>query len=435
MRTISDDERRARLALRHHLAPGARADDVAVVAGDVAGLHASDPATVLLAARARLRDATPQDIEHALYEERSVVRLLGMRRTMFVVPVDLAAVVQASSTRALLPRERKVSVGLLESSGVTDDGERWLADAEEQTLRALAARGQAKAAELSADVPALREKVGIAIGQAVRHDAGHDDARPVPARRRGPDRARPPARIVDELAVPLVADGRLAAGRPARARPRRGVGRARAPLAARVRPRDLRRPEVVDRLAGGAAAAGAGGGRPVEVGLDGGATGLVLAGDFEPVAPPAEPWTAFLPGLDPAPMGWTARDWYLGPTASACSTAAATSARRSGGMAASSAAGHSARTATSRSRCSRTRAPKRRPRSPPKPSASASGSATSASRRAFAPRSNASCARAEPPSRSGRPAAGTHGGCDSAQHLAPRACVGPMSSSATRSTH
>ena len=69
-----------------------------------------------------------------------------MRRTMFVVPVDLAAVVQASSTRALVPRERKLTVGLLEASGVAADGELWLRDAQEQTLRALAALGEAKAA-------------------------------------------------------------------------------------------------------------------------------------------------------------------------------------------------------------------------------------------------------------------------------------------------
>ena len=42
-----------------------------------------------------------------------------------------------------------------------------------------------------------------------------------------------------------------------------------------------------------------------------GAAALVLAGDTEPVADP-EPWVALLPGLDPTPMGWKERDWYLG---------------------------------------------------------------------------------------------------------------------------
>ena len=50
---------------------------------------------------------------------------------------------------------------------------------------------------------------------------------------------------------------------------------------------------------------------PVEVALDGGHTGLVLADDIEPVRAP-EPWAALLPALDPAPMGWQERGWYLG---------------------------------------------------------------------------------------------------------------------------
>ena len=36
-------------------------------------------------------------------------------------------------------------------------------------------------------------------------------------------------------------------------------------------------------------------------------------GDDGPVAGPAEPWAALLPGLDPTAMGWQERDWYLAP--------------------------------------------------------------------------------------------------------------------------
>jgi hypothetical protein len=50
--------------------------------------------------------------------------------------------------------------------------------------------------------------------------------------------------------------------------------------------------------------------RPAEVDL-GGATGLVLPDDLEP-APAAEPWAALLPALDPTPMGWSQREWFLG---------------------------------------------------------------------------------------------------------------------------
>ncbi|MGH8975116.1 MAG: DNA glycosylase AlkZ-like family protein, partial [Acidimicrobiia bacterium] len=101
MRRISLDERRARLALGHHLAPGARNAEITGVARDLVGLHATDPATIYLAARARVEDARIENVEQALYEERSLVRMLGMRRTMFVLPLDLVPVVQAACTQAI----------------------------------------------------------------------------------------------------------------------------------------------------------------------------------------------------------------------------------------------------------------------------------------------------------------------------------------------
>jgi hypothetical protein len=49
----------------------------------------------------------------------------------------------------------------------------------------------------------------------------------------------------------------------------------------------------------------------VEVDLDD-AAGLVLAADADPVPEPP-PWIALLPALDPTPMGWSGRDWYIDP--------------------------------------------------------------------------------------------------------------------------
>jgi hypothetical protein len=312
VRTIGDDERRARLALRHRLAPSHRADDVARMAGEIAGLHATDPATVLLAARARLRDATPETIEHALYVERSLVRLLGMRRTMFVVPVELAAVVQASSTRALVPVQRALLVKHLEAGGVTGDGERWLRGALEDTLRALRARGEAKATELSQDVPALRERLALAQGKPY---------------------AATPA-VGPRVLFLLAAEGRIVRGRP--------LGSWTSTLY-RWAPMEAWLPGGLADLDSDEAAAelvrrwlrAFGPGTyadlkwwtgwtaaqlrraltavaPVEVALDSGATALVLPGDDQPVSAPDEPWAALLPALDPAPMGWMERGWYLG---------------------------------------------------------------------------------------------------------------------------
>ncbi len=312
MRAISDAERRARLALRHHLAPSLRADDVAAVAGEICGLHASDPASVFLAARARLRDPSVEAIEHALYGERSLVRILGMRRTVFVVPVDLAAVVQASSTRAIVPVQRKLLIKHLHEAGVTGDGEAWLRAAQDDTLRALKERGEAKAAELSQDVPALRERLALAQGKSYG--------------------ATP--QVGPRVLFLLAAEGRIVRGRP--------LGSWTSTLY-RWAPMSSWLPAGLDGLDTEAAAASLverwlrayGPGTyadlkwwtgwpagllkralarvdPVEVALEGGAVGLVLRGDDEPVAGATEPFAALLPALDPAPMGWQARDWYLG---------------------------------------------------------------------------------------------------------------------------
>jgi hypothetical protein len=51
----------------------------------------------------------------------------------------------------------------------------------------------------------------------------------------------------------------------------------------------------------------------VTVDLASGDEGYVLDGDVEPDPVQPGPQVALLPGLDPTPMGWKARAWYLGP--------------------------------------------------------------------------------------------------------------------------
>jgi len=48
---------------------------------------------------------------------------------------------------------------------------------------------------------------------------------------------------------------------------------------------------------------------PVEIDLAG-TPGVALPDDLEPVAEPG-PWFALLPALDPTPMGWKGRSWFL----------------------------------------------------------------------------------------------------------------------------
>ncbi|MEP7105150.1 MAG: crosslink repair DNA glycosylase YcaQ family protein, partial [Chloroflexota bacterium] len=140
---IDDAQRRARVARRHRLAPAARADDPVQVADDLVALHGTDPATVYLSMWARLRDPELAALDRALYDDRRLVRMLGMRRTMFVVPTDFAALLQAACTRAIAAQQRKLLAGYLKAAGIEGDPAAWLMDVEAGTLRALRRRGSA----------------------------------------------------------------------------------------------------------------------------------------------------------------------------------------------------------------------------------------------------------------------------------------------------
>ncbi len=315
MRRLDVEERRARLGVRHRLAGNPAAGPVDVARG-VVGLHATDPATVHLSAAARMREPDVAAVERALYEDRSLIRMLGMRRTMFVVPDELAPAIQACCTDAIAARERTRLVARLQEAGIADDAGAWLAEVEGATLAALRARGEAAAAELSADEPRLRTSVLMAAGK------------PYAARQN----------VSTWVLGQLSMDGRVVRGRP------RGSW-----ISSQYRWSPVER-----WLPGGMSAWDAGdagaelvrrylaafGPAPVgdirwwtgwtarqtaaalarldtaEVDLGDGATGVLMADDLEPVVAP-EPWVALLPGLDATPMGWRERGWFLGEHAPA----------------------------------------------------------------------------------------------------------------------
>jgi len=308
VRTFSVEERRARLARRHFLAPGSAAGDPVEVARGLVGLHATDPATVFLSARARGVEAAA--LERALYEERSVLRMIGMRRTLFVLPLDVAAVAQAACTESILAASRRRYAKLIEGGGIAEDGDAWVGEAEVEALRALEARGEAYAAELSADVPRLREKIHFGEGKTWASSTG----------------------MTSWVLFLLAAEGRIVRGRPRGAwtssqwcwvpaaswfetpLPRLEPEPARVELASRwlaaFAPASVADLKWWTGWTLGQTRAALAGVQAVEVDLDG-APGLALADDVEP-EPEPEPWAAFLPSLDPTVMGWKERDWYLG---------------------------------------------------------------------------------------------------------------------------
>jgi hypothetical protein len=315
-------ERRARLGLRHRLAGGAQAGDPVEAARSMVAVHSTDPSSVYLGLLARMDGGGIADVERALYTDRTLIRLLGMRRTVFVTTLDIAPVIQAACSDAVAANERRKLLGwLAESGGVGDDVDGWLTEVERVALDALTARGEVTAAELAAADPRLQVQIVLSRGKSYE---GRQN-------------------ISSRILLLLAAQGRVVRGRP------RGSWTSHqyrwAPLTAWC-PRGLdewtaqaaevelaRRwletfgpataddlrwwtgwtkttvQQVLSRL-------------PIEeVDLHGQA-GIALGAAAEDAGPdptthtrgdpPGPPAATLLPALDPTPMGWKHREWFFG---------------------------------------------------------------------------------------------------------------------------
>lgn len=308
---IDIPERRARLARRHRLAPAHRAGDAAEAARSVVGLHATDPATVYLSARARVDGPTPALLERALYEDRSLVKHMAMRRTLWVVAREDLGAVQAGASDRVAEAERRRLVREVEKAGMRRDGARWLRDASRAVLAALEGGREASATELRDEIPLLRGSLTYGEGRTWGAE--------VPV---GP-------RVLTILSaagriVRASNDGAWTASRPRWAAMESWLGEPLARPSAREGAAELVRRWLLGFGPGteadlkwwlgstlGTVRAALADVGAVEVTLDAGA-GYVLPEDLEPVED-VEPWAALLPALDPATMGWLERDWYLGP--------------------------------------------------------------------------------------------------------------------------
>ena len=158
MLTVTAAQRRARLVHRHLLTPAARESaTVEEVVAALVCLHATEPATVHLSVAARSR-ADRAAVERALYVDRTVVKQLAMRRTLFTFPVDLLPPVWASASARVAAQLGTRLAGEVVANGLTDDGARWVRDAGESVLEVLA-DGPATTAELRERLPELSRRL------------------------------------------------------------------------------------------------------------------------------------------------------------------------------------------------------------------------------------------------------------------------------------
>src|SRR2546422_7057533 len=89
---VSEEQVAAFRLARHHLATPAPKASIARVAGDMGGAQAQIMSAAALSLRARIRGLRPEDVEKALWRERTLAKVWCMRGTVHLVPADDMAV-------------------------------------------------------------------------------------------------------------------------------------------------------------------------------------------------------------------------------------------------------------------------------------------------------------------------------------------------------
>ena len=309
VRTVTDAERRARLGVRHALAhpsPGAPGDVLAATRAVVC-LHATEPASVHLSAWAR-SGASRDDVEDALYRDRSIVKQLAMRRTLFAFPVDLLPAVRASAAARVATQQGALLARSVAAAGLATDGTAWVERACVQVLERLR--------QAPASTARLREQLPVLAARLARPESP----------------ASPPAPVAARVLTVLAASGQVVRGENTGAwttsrpvwtpvedwvdQPAQPLSQAEgyAELVARWlfaygpgTEADLVWWLGATKAAVRAALADLG---AVAVRLEDGSPAWLHPEDVEQVHPPP-PWAALLPVLDPTAMGWRGRAFHV----------------------------------------------------------------------------------------------------------------------------
>lgn len=282
------------------------------VAATLALLHSTDPSVPYLSVHARA-DAGVADIDAALYDERSLVRLTTLRRTVFAMPLDAAADAVGAFNGDLVAKLRRQLLLWIDASPAVDgDAGLFLTDLEDQVVDVLGSSGPITGNGLAALVPGLRVQFDPAPGK--------DYSKPMRITTRVLEllaaecrivRGRPTGDLTSGAWTWAAMDDWLPGGLPVASPEGALAGLLRRYLAA-FGPATVTdaawwtgigKTRIRDAL--GAVDAR-------EIAIEGSPEpGWILPGDDLVVASTDEPSVALLPGLDPTTMGWKQRSWYV----------------------------------------------------------------------------------------------------------------------------
>lgn len=309
---FTTSQRRHRLARRHFLDGSAQGGLEAVTA--VAAFHSSDPLTPYLGIRARVAGFATGDLDDLLWERRTLWRLHAMRRTLFLVPTSTAPRFLAGASAEIARKERQRVIGWLADDLGESKARSWLEASGEEVVAFLAEQGgEWRVRDLTKALPSIDRKVRVGGGKWSAET-------PVSSR----------------LLYLLGMEGRVVRTRPA------GSWRSSQYRWAATSAWFGTEPDIGDPAENRAEILRlylAGHGPATEtdirwwtgwtaracrsaldaidaaiVELEDGQRGYVLPDDNDDDGAAVDD-AVFLPGLDPTPMGWKERAWFLGPHA------------------------------------------------------------------------------------------------------------------------
>ena len=118
-----------------------------------------------LAVAARVDGVAVADVDRALYEERSLVKQLAMRRTLLAFPRDLIpAALGSASARVATAFSGRISRTIV-ANGFATDGDAWLEEACTAVEGAVASGGSLSNAEIRDKVEMVRGQVDVGSGK------------------------------------------------------------------------------------------------------------------------------------------------------------------------------------------------------------------------------------------------------------------------------
>jgi len=156
------------LAHKQHLLPTSHLTDVVQVTRDVVALHATAVAGPYLSLWARVPGFRREWLDDALYEHRTLARMLCMRTTLHVVPGDEVPFFFQAYARRLTRGEFRNGESLLVQAGLcqAEDAEATLQRLHRRVLDVLAERGPSTVQEIGQAVPELQARVHYSAGKS-----------------------------------------------------------------------------------------------------------------------------------------------------------------------------------------------------------------------------------------------------------------------------